>query len=97
VLASPFQRKLPSISNYAGPFSVLGQGGAVFTGSCAPCGGSGTATLVRTRDGGATFTRRSWRGPAPTAVDFLDSRRGWIVVGRRLLRRDDGGRHWRAT
>ena len=94
VLASPFQRKLPSISNYAGPFSVLGRGGAVFTGSCAPCG-SGTATLVRTRNGGASFTRSTRRGPPATAVDFLDNRRGWIVAGRRLLRTVDGGRHWR--
>jgi photosystem II stability/assembly factor-like uncharacterized protein len=95
VLASPFQRKLPSISNYAGPFTVLGHGAAVFTGSCAPCGGRGTATIVRTRDGGATFARATWPGPAPTAVDFLDTRRGWIVAGRRVWRTLDGGAHWR--
>ena len=93
VLASPFQRKLPSISNYAGPFSVVGHGAAVLTGSCAPCGG-GTATLARTQNG-LTFTRTSWRGRAPTAVDFLDPRRGWIVSGGRLRQTLDGGRHWR--
>jgi photosystem II stability/assembly factor-like uncharacterized protein len=95
VLASPFQRRLPSISNYAGSFSVLGHGAAVFTGSCASCG-SGTATLVRTRNGGSSFGRSTWRGPAPTAVDFLDLRRGWIVSGHVLLQTVDGGRHWRA-
>src|SRR5262249_61719370 len=42
--ASPFQRKLPSVSSYIGPFVVLRHGGAVLTGSCAPCGAAGTAT-----------------------------------------------------
>ena len=86
--ASPFQRALPSIANYAGPFDVLGSGRAVFTGSCAPCGGSGTATLVSSR------ARTTWPGPAPTAISFLDARRGWIVSGGRLRATTDGGRHW---
>jgi photosystem II stability/assembly factor-like uncharacterized protein len=87
--ASPFQRVLPSLSNYAGPFTVLGHGAAVFTGSCAPCGSTGTATLV------STSGRATWRGPAPTSLSFLDTRRGWIVSGRRLRETTDGGRHWR--
>jgi photosystem II stability/assembly factor-like uncharacterized protein len=95
VLASPFQRRLPSISNYAGPFTVLGRGAAVFTGSCAPCAGLATATVVRTVDGGRSFTRTALGGPPPTAIDFLDIRRGWIVAGRLLLHTVDGGRHWR--
>jgi photosystem II stability/assembly factor-like uncharacterized protein len=89
VYASPFQRRLPSISNYAGPFTVLRPGGAVLTGSCAPCGRAGTATLV------TAVGRAMWRGPAPTAISFLDTRRGWIVSGRRLRETTDGGRHWR--
>ena len=89
VFASPFQRKLPSISNYAGPFAVLGGGGAVLTGSCAPCDGVGTTTLV------SPSGRATWRGPAPTAVDFLDGRHGWIVSRGRLRETNDAGRHWR--
>jgi photosystem II stability/assembly factor-like uncharacterized protein len=90
VFASPFQRKLPSVSNYVGPFVVLRQGGAVLTGSCAPCDGRGTATLV------SPSGRATWRGPAPTAISFLDQRHGWIVSGGRLRETTDGGRHWRA-
>jgi photosystem II stability/assembly factor-like uncharacterized protein len=86
--ASPFQRALPSISNYAGPFDVLGNGRAVFTGSCAPCAGSGTATLV------SGAARATWPGPAPAAVSFLDARHGWIVSGGRLRETRDGGRRW---
>jgi photosystem II stability/assembly factor-like uncharacterized protein len=89
VYASPFQRKLPSISNYAGPFAVLRSGGAVLTGSCAPCGGSGTASLV------TVFGRATWRAPTPNAVSFLDARRGWIVSGGRLRETTDAGHHWR--
>ena len=85
VLASPFQRKLPSISNYAGPFAPLGHGGAYFTGSCAPCGGRGTATLMRVSSGGAAFARRTvFGGAVPQAVSFVDARHGWVVAGRRL-------------
>jgi photosystem II stability/assembly factor-like uncharacterized protein len=90
VYASPFQRKLPSISNYAGPFTVLRSGGAVLSGSCAPCGGAGTATLV------TAFGRATWGGPAPNAIDFLDARHGWIVSGGRLRETTDAGRHLRA-
>jgi photosystem II stability/assembly factor-like uncharacterized protein len=89
VYASPFQRKLPSISNYAGPFAVLRDGEAVLTGSCAPCGGTGTATLV------SPSGRSTWRGPAPTAISFRDGRHGWILSGGRLLETTDAGRHWR--
>jgi photosystem II stability/assembly factor-like uncharacterized protein len=94
VLGSPFQRRLPAISNYAGPFAVLGGGGAVFTGSCAPCAGLATSTLVRTLDGGRSFTRTALGGPAPVAISFVDSRVGWLVAGRRLERTIDGGRRW---
>jgi hypothetical protein len=89
VYASPFQSKVRSISNYAGPFTVLRRGAGVFTGSCAPCDGAGTATLV------SPSSRATWRGPPPTAVSFLDARHGWIVSGGRLRETADGGRHWR--
>src|SRR5262249_47235930 len=89
VFASPFQRELPSVSNYIGPFAVLRRGGAVLTGSCAPCDGRGTGTLV-SKSGRAT-----WLGPAPTAISFLDQRHGWIVSGGRLRETIDGGHHWR--
>ena len=107
VHASPFQRRLPAISNYAGPFSVLGHGAAVFTGSCAPCGGFGTASVVRTVDGGASFRRSTpFHGYRPAALSFVDASRGWLLSGGRvgsagpanlglLWRTVDGGRHWR--
>jgi photosystem II stability/assembly factor-like uncharacterized protein len=109
VLASPFQRRLPSISNYAGPFSVLGGGVAVFTGSCAPCDGFGTATVVRTLDGGASFRRSTpFRGYVPDDVCFTDAAHGWLLSGshvgsatparlRILWRTADGGRTWRSV
>lgn len=109
VLASPFQDRLPTISNYAGPFAVLGHRVAVFTGSCSPCDGFGTATVVRTLDGGRSFTRATpFHGYAPRAVSFVDARRGWLLTGGHagsasavnmgvLWTTSDGGRHWRVA
>ena len=105
VLASPFQRRMPSISNYSGPFSVLGGGAAVFVGSCGPCGRyQPTTTVVRTTDGGRTFTRRTpFDGYAPESVSFVDASHGWLLTSDRR-RNDgvvwstvDGGRTWRRT
>jgi photosystem II stability/assembly factor-like uncharacterized protein len=107
VLASPFQRRLPSISNYAGPFEALGHGVAVLTGGCAPCDGAGTTTIVRTLDGGRRFTRATpFHGYTARAVSFVDGRRGWLLTGKHLASATavnggilwsttDGGRHWR--
>jgi photosystem II stability/assembly factor-like uncharacterized protein len=86
VLATPSQRRLPAISNYAGPFAVLGGGAAVLAGSCGPCGGTGTRTLVATRDGGRTFSRRTSGGPPVQALSFPDAGHGWIVAGGRVRR-----------
>lgn len=108
-LASPFQRRLPSISNYTGPFDVLGNGVAIFTGACAPCEGFGTATIVRTVDGGASFRRTTpFHGYLPRAVSFVDARRGWLLTAGHagsasavkmgvLWRTVDGGRRWRVV
>ena len=89
VYAGPFQQTLPTLGNYAGPFAVLRSGAAVLTGSCAPCDGAGTATLV------TAFGRSTSPGPAPSAVAFLDSRHGWIVSGGRLRATNDAGSHLR--
>jgi photosystem II stability/assembly factor-like uncharacterized protein len=109
VLASPFQRRLPAISNYTGPFSILGHGAAVFSGSCAPCGGFGTASIVRTVDGGASFRHSTpFRGYVPNALSFVDAARGWLVTGAHVgsatparlgvvWRSVDGGHSWRAV
>jgi photosystem II stability/assembly factor-like uncharacterized protein len=109
VLASPFQHRLPAISNYAGPFSILGGGGAVFSGSCSPCDGFGTATIVRTLDGGASFRRSTpFHGYVPSALSFVDAARGWLITGAHvgsaaparlgvLWRSVDGGRSWRSV
>ena len=106
VLASPFQRRLPSVSNYLGPFSVLGGGRAVFSGSCAPCDTFGTVTIARTLNGGASFQRATaLRGYRPGALTFLDTNSGWLITGAHvgsasparlgiLWRTRDGGRHW---
>jgi photosystem II stability/assembly factor-like uncharacterized protein len=107
VLASPFQLRLPSVSNYLGPFAVLGRGRAVFSGWCSPCEGFGTLTIARTLDGGASFHRTtSLRGYTPQALAFTDANDGWLVTGAHagsaaaprigvLWRTRDGGRTWR--
>ena len=107
VLAAPFQRRLPTISNYAGPFSALGRGAAIFIGDCSPCEGFGTATVVRTLDGGASFQRTTpFHGYRPEALSFVDARRGWLVTGPHVAsasaprhgivwRTVDGGRRWK--
>jgi photosystem II stability/assembly factor-like uncharacterized protein len=107
VLASPFQQRLPTLSNYAGPFDVLGRGAAVFVGTCAPCDGVGTATIVRTLDGGRSFTRATpFHGYTPSSVSFVDARRGWLLTSGHVASASavnsgvvwsttDGGRHWR--
>jgi len=109
VLAAPFQRRLPTISNYAGPFSVLGRGAAIFIGDCSPCEAFGTATVVRTLDGGASFQRTTpFHGYRPEALSFADDRRGWLVTGPHVAsasaprlgivwRTVDGGRRWKVV
>jgi len=98
---------LPEISAYSGPFSVLGHGAAVFLGRCDPCDGYGTATVVSTTDGGATFRRTTpFYGYAPEAVSFVDRRHGWLLTGAHVAsaapahlelvwRTSDGGRTWK--
>ena len=107
VFASPFQNRLPSISNYAGPFRVLGAGAAILSGYCSPCDSFGTASFVRTLDGGATWRKSTpLRGYTPEALSFVDANRGWLVTGAHvasatavhhgvLWRTVDGGRSWR--
>jgi photosystem II stability/assembly factor-like uncharacterized protein len=109
VLASPLQRGLPAISNYAGPFDVLDHAAAVFSGSCSPCGGFGTASIVRTVDGGASFRRSTpFHGYVPNALSFVDAARGWLLTGAHvgsasparlgvLWRTSHGGSSWRAV
>jgi photosystem II stability/assembly factor-like uncharacterized protein len=109
VLASPFQTRLPAISNYAGPFNVFGRGAAVFSGSCAPCDGFGTASILRTLDGGASFRRSTpFHGYVASALSFVDAAHGWLVTGAHAgsasparlglaWRTVDGGHSWRAV
>jgi hypothetical protein len=71
----------------------------------APCGRPPCTSLVRTRDGGAT-----WQGvPAPViplAMDgaqpvailrFADASNGWLAAGAQLQATHDGGVHWSAV
>jgi len=109
VLASPFQDRLPTISNYAGPFDVLGSRGAFFTGTCGACDGFGTATIVRTLDGGRSFTRATpFHGYEPRAVSFVDAQHGWLLTAGHVGSASavnmgvvwttrDGGRRWRVA
>ena len=101
ILAGLVSTHLPRISAYSGPFAALGGAGAIFEGSCSPCG-MGTITFVRTVDGGRTFSRASpFDGYFPGPISFVDERRGWLLTaparGKRrefLFATSDGGRHW---
>ncbi len=95
--------RLPAISNYSGPFAVLGGGAAVFVGFCPACG-RGTITVLSTRDGGSSWRRSApLRGYAPVAVSFPDARHGWLLTTSRagsppsglLWSTADGGRSFR--
>jgi photosystem II stability/assembly factor-like uncharacterized protein len=85
VLATPWQRRLPSISNYAGAFDVLGGGAAVLSGICSPCG-RGTVTIVTTADGGRTFARRTIPGQRLRGISFPDAAHGWLLLDGRVRR-----------
>ena len=103
VLASPSKRGLPPISNYAGPLAVVGRGTAVLVGRCDPCGRyEPTATVVRTTDGGRSFSRWTpFDGYWPYSVSFVDARHGWLLTGDRrahdavVWATATGGRTWR--
>ncbi len=97
------QRRLPRIDAYAGPFTALARGTAVFVGFCPACGlRQPTVSIVVTSDGGRTWKRASGLldGHTPEAVTFIDSRRGWLLTTGQsrtslLWRTSDGGRQGR--
>jgi len=99
----PLRPRLPAISNYSGPFAVLGGGAAVFVGSCPACGSRPTVTVVWTRDGGRSWARSTaLKGYAPEAVAFARPDRGWLLTTSRaaaaaglVWSTADGGRRWR--
>jgi len=102
VLAQFVRPNLPRIDAYAGPFAVAGRFAAVFVGSCSPCG-RGTTSVLRTANGGRTFSRvRTFKAAFPGPVAFADSVHGYLVTvpvqgARRgiVWRTSDGGRSWR--
>ena len=54
-------------------------------------------TILRTKDGGGTWTRLSSGTFAPlSGVSFVDAKVGTAVGGRAVLRTNDGGAIWRA-
>jgi len=93
--ASPFIRGLPHVSNYSGPVAVLGDSDAVLEGSCAPCGGYGTVTIVHGQ------IRATLRDVQPGPMAFGDPLRGLLVLPAArngvldVWRTADGGAHWR--
>jgi len=99
----PLRPRLPRIAAQAGPFAVLGEGGAVFLGWCPACGW-GAILLVATGDGGRSWRRSTpLRGYAPVAAAFVDARHGWLLTTSRpgsapsglLWSTVDGGRRFR--
>ncbi len=88
------------IDAYPGPFAAVDANTAFFLGHCSPCENMGTSSITRTTDGG-----RSWKKDnlafirEATAVDFVDSKHGWILAstagGTRILATGDGGGTWR--
>jgi len=87
-----FQTKLPRVSNYSGPISVLGGGDAVLEGSCGACD-SGTVTVVHGR------IRTTLAGVFPGPLAFADRLHGLALLTpfRRppaIYRTQDAGRSW---
>ncbi|MHB8641672.1 MAG: YCF48-related protein [Gaiellaceae bacterium] len=84
----------PVVSNYAGPIVAFGDADAVLEGSCGPCGGNGTVTIIHGQIKATLSGVRS--GP----MAFGDPLRGLLVLrsGRTGLpsvwRTVDGGAHW---
>jgi photosystem II stability/assembly factor-like uncharacterized protein len=101
VLGQFLSRRVPRLSSYAGPFSVISPSRAFFVGFCPACN-RGTSIVARTRDGG-----RHWRrsrpeldGFWPEAASFVDRRNGFLATldqrkGRVVVwRTRDAGRSW---
>ena len=95
-----FDPRLPIVSNYSGPVSVIGRGAAVLEGSCSPCG-YGSVTLVRTSDGGKRFARTTFRKMWPGPISFVDHLHGLAVLTPpphglpTVFRTVDGGLTWK--
>jgi photosystem II stability/assembly factor-like uncharacterized protein len=103
ILAGLVTNRLPGINAYSGPFLALGDGRAIFEGTCGPCVfGHGTVKFVRTVDGGRMFARATpfIRSYAGGPISFLDTRRGWLLTQlfqstrHTLLHTRNGGAHW---
>ena len=88
-----------------GQLQVISGTTAVQVGVCRACGGSGTALLAVTADGGSTWQTGSvapgvgYPYPGRFAVSFVSARQGWLVdtpfAGASLvMTTSDGGRTW---
>ena len=90
-----FVSPLPRVSNYSGPIAVIGGGEAVLEGSCSPCDGYGTVTIVH------GSVRKTLRGVSPGPIAFADRRRGLAVLTPSprglpaIYRTLDGGKTWK--
>lgn len=99
--AYPTVKVAAHIDAYAGPFTAVDAARAMFLGDCPACG-SGTVSITRTFDGGATWQRDNiagLHGGSPQfAIAFVDAQRGWLAGARDgrglILATSDGGRTW---
>ncbi len=59
---------------------------------------SNVGTILRTRDGGATWEKQeSGTTRHLAAVFFIDAKTGWIISERSVLSTTDGGKNWNKT
>jgi photosystem II stability/assembly factor-like uncharacterized protein len=88
-----FLARGPRLDAYAGPLAVV-VGGAVLEGSCAPCDGAGTVSIVH----GAI--RKTFDGVRPGPLAFPDSSHGFAILTSArtgvpaVWRTTNGGRTW---
>lgn len=98
------QGATPGPGSSPGPIAVTDRENAIMVGVCEACGGSGTASLDHTSDGGRTWQIASRPIPAPSAfglvLDMLTPQDGWLLSNAGLAAQSeiqgttDGGATW---
>jgi len=99
--ASPALAAVTTLDSLPGPFDAVPVDAAVFLGQCPACSPQ-RVTVLRTTNGGRSWARSLVNGFAPTGLDMVDARHGWMttLIGGTQSRRSailataDGGRSW---